>query len=337
MPHDSPASLLLEQAAKITPFFSPILHTIVTIPEKHIVSQFVLDGGWGNAQVALSPNGCFVSCIRSDTDITKEAFEGLRFSCFWDVQQDRWLTHLPDVSRRARDWGLTFFNDQVFACQFQQSATSDEFNLLDITTGQFLDQLRGISVNYFAMKQVMKDDDGNWWYLKHSDNKSGMSYSLKRIRNSSEVETIDKHSWDHAEEVGVALTQGLQSIVPRNGETPLSQFIKARVGNSAFYRTLQPWLIRPSTSIYDWKTGQTWPGWTGAHRWYLSKNGEYLSVVFGKWDKNQLVEQYLAQVFRMPLVFYSPWWSRMAGIVTAVLFFVLFWRWQSKRLLKPNA
>ncbi|MFT3879952.1 MAG: hypothetical protein QM703_09875 [Gemmatales bacterium] len=339
MPMQSPASLMLGHVSQLTTCSTPYLYSITSIPKKQIVSQFVLDGGWSDAQITISPNGLFVICTRSDASIAKEAFEGMKFSCFWDVHKECWMTNLPEVSRYAHKSPAEFINDDLYVVQSPQSAgsfASDNFDLLNITTGQPLDKLHGISENYFVMKQVMKSDDGSLWYLKRSNgNNSRLTYELKRIKNSSEVESIDKYSWDHAE-VGVALTQGLQSIVPNDGQTTLSKFIKDKMGTGVFFKAVEPWIIRPSTSIYDWKSGRTYPGWTGDHRWQISPDSKYLLIVHQISTEKQTKQGTLAQVFQMPLTFYSPWWNKITGTFIAVLIFIFLWRRQTRKLPKPT-
>lgn len=334
-PLDSPASLLLNQVIKLKPLACPSLHTIVTIPEKQIVCSFVLDGSWTSSiGITLSPTGRYVACNRINSEYMKHSYKGDQLHRFWDIQEERWLIPQTEADVLTYTGNGSFMSEELYVGDELLNAYT--IHLLNIKTGQLLDRSEGISVNYFATKQVVKSHDGFLWYLRrHDNNNSGISYELRSIKNSSKVETFGKHSWDHVK-IGITLTQGMQSIVSNDGQTSFLQIFKSRFGDSAFYKILEPWLIRPSTSIYDWNTGSTYAGWNGDHKWQMSNNGEYLLIVDRQTIDEKTTQELLARVYRFPLEFYSPWWHRGAGILIGILTFVIFWRWQTKRLLKPS-
>lgn len=341
MAADFPAPLLLHQVARLQPLSSATLHTIITVPEKKFVSGFVLNGLWKHADINLSPQGGYVACFNEIPDQLRTRYQRDEQCRIWDVRNNCWLIPQPEADILLTAGRTSFMDDDILihnSIPTKLSPETDSFAMLDVKSGKIIDQLNGITLDYFADKQVRRSADGELYYLRRVTSFGwNKTYELKCLSRDGLVKTMAQQKWDEAE-VGVSLTSSLQSVVRHTGHNSLTRFIQDKCRNSTWYQNNAHWFTsEPRTTIYDWTTGRTYAGWRGNHRSNQTHDGESLLIIHDHSGPNNQVIQDLAQLYRLPLIIWSPWWSRCGFMVVSLLVFGLLWQRQCLNQTTPSA
>ncbi|MBL8823506.1 MAG: hypothetical protein JNJ77_13035 [Planctomycetia bacterium] len=334
MPCQSPASLIANQVWALQPVHAPCLHSVVSIPDKHVLSQFVLDGRWCYAEIAISLSGKYVVCNRREPSPTDGMMIPFFFMKLWDAQQHRWLSTIPEQLISASSYPAMFLRDQLVLVPlpYSPAISNDCFQLINSDTGIILDQLNRINADFFIKSQNVTDQQGNLVYLKRGGDPLGIRMSLMNTNDFNSNEELAEHFW-YSQHQGMLMMQGQQSVIfDSNNWKGIVEWLRR-----VFPILPSISLGKPLTGIHDWQSQTTHYPWNGSVHMQRSESGKYLLVVHDYDPKNPYDRKCLAQVFLMPMKFHSPLRSLGTGVLAGIVCLFLLVYLLNRRHITQNA
>jgi hypothetical protein len=295
----------------------PQLIHVVSLPNNKVSSSFILDPEWGLSNLRVSPTGRYVACVREEMRYQKLTTTWPAWQRVWDTKLSRWIQLESDLIEKAE----FFVNDEVLvgrACRPTKRQSNAGIQFVNARTGKMIDYLPAPPHYSIYRKDVYASGD-EYYYLKWREVEPQRFHPALTKANSEraeEIQTLEiREQWSD-----VMMVAGLQTVYASYPAWKRWLLSDNMFKLPQWIYTL-PFLQYQTTYVHDWNNNQSIPVWSGFHQSYRNHDGTYLLVVQGQqvYGKGDLAVNGSAQIFHMPLVLYSAWWHRGAGLAVLVM------------------